>query len=238
MSQTWKSTILQILLKADFMKGNKTALTADYNVAGLLTDVVMRDAGPVFSFDAVVDKILMAMAMIVTAIGENRASEYRPYFLVDTTPLASGDRIPLEASGKPKYGVVSDFRDAYTDHYLTEQPREIVLGSRRQHPRRIIRPHHYYSDGIRVWHTRVDVTAEVVAWDREAERVLILTANHTENCPLPSDLLPCLEFGSLALIQRGEFNAQQAAASAPLFIQELSRIAGRTMEIPELAAKT
>lgn len=237
MAQTWKSTIIQILLKADFMKGDKAGLAADYNVVGVVDDDIMRDAGPAFSFEAVVDKILMAMTMIVTAIGENRQSEYRPYFLKDTIPLASGDKIPLVANGKPKFGVVSDFRDSYNDRYLTEQPREIVLGSRRQHARRVIRPFHYWTDDIRVLHTRVDVTAEVVAWDKTAERVLMITTNDVSPCPLPDDLLPALEFGSLALLQRGNFNAESAPANAQAFQQELARIAGKPMAVPELAAK-
>lgn len=240
MAQTWSSVIIQILIKGNFIKGNPAGVATAYDPSVLLSDSTLTDGGGEFPFGGVVDRILQAMSLIVTAIGSNRQSEYRTAFLEDTAGVASGALIPRVAASsatKYRFGVLSDVKDGSSGLYLTETAREIVLIARKNHTRQIVKPYQYYTDDTRLWHTRSTAKSEIVAWDKAAERAAMIASNHTSVCPLPDDLLPALEFGSLGVMHRNNFNIQQAEAEFAKFVAEINRIAGKQMPDAELAAK-
>jgi hypothetical protein len=107
----------------------------------------------------------------------------------------------------------------------------------RRSSRRHLDLYQYYTDDIRVWHTRPLVFAEFVAWDMGAERDAIINSNDTALCPLPDGLLPDFETGVLAKVYKDTFNAEAAQIQLQIFTQALARIANKTPAITETTLK-
>lgn len=238
MAQRWNTVLRQILLRGNFFAGTDSLVLAAYNTA-LQNNASMNNNKAEYPFEAVVDGTLQALIMMIQAIGENRESEYRGDFLDATGNIASGGSIPLfgSLSTRIRYGRISDVRDAASGIYLTHQPRTLVEIGRSIRPRRKLTLHHYFTDDVRVWHTRPQVVAECVTFDKAAERTNMLTLNDTTNCPLAEGLLPVLELGALAFIWRDTFNIEQAVRSWIQFKEELNKIAGKPMASAELPMK-
>lgn len=235
---TWSTVIRQVLLRGNFIAGDKTAVKTTYETA-LLTDTQITKGGAEYPFLGIVDAFLDAMEIIVGAIGANRESAYRRWFAADTANIASGGQIPTVSSiAAPRYGVLSNVRDATNGRYLTFQPRVMIrIAKEATHGRRKRDLYHYFTDDVVIEHTRTNVKAEIVAWSRDAEQTVILADNDTYECPLPNDLLPVLEYGALAFIYRDKFNLEQAVANYNKFAPEVNKIAGKQMAATELPAK-
>ena len=243
MARTWSKVLRQILLRGNFFAGDAAATRIAYLTAPLNDSILTRNAAE-YPFEAIADGVLQAMTQIVAAIGENRESNFRAPFLADTDPILNGGEIPdVSADGKPRYGLIRNVRE-YTDgsedyapRQLTHQPRTLIDIANRQSPRLSDTVFYYFTDDVRIWHTLDAVVAEIVAWDKEAERSAIVNNNATADCPLPDELLPALEFGSLSFIYRDTFNAENAAMNAQRFAPELQRIAGKPSADAELPSK-
>lgn len=237
----WNSIIVQTLLKGNFIAGPAATVASNYATAGNLSDANITKAGGEFSFAAIVDAILEAYGMIVGAIGNNVESEYRPWFADDTATILSGGLIPkVGTTGKPRYGMMSDMRDAADGKtFLSFQPRGLIDVANKFWPRNKQEIYQYWTDNLRVWHTRpAGAIGSIVTWDRPAERALILSANNTTPCPLPDSLIPVLtDFGGLAFIYRDVFNSDSAGAHLQLFQQELLKISGQPPAVTELNTK-
>lgn len=237
----WSNVLVQTLLKGNFIAGPAATVATNYATAGNLSDTNITKAGGEFSFAAVVDALLEAHGMIVEAIGNNRESEYRGWFVDDTTAILNGGLIPkVGATGKPRYGVMSDMRDAADGvTFLSFQPRGLVDVANKFWPRNKQEIYQYWTDDLRVYHTRpAGAIGSIVTWDRAAERALMLSANNTTPCPLPDALLTTLtDFGGLAFIYRDVFNSEAAGAHLQLFQQELAKIVGQPPAVAELNAK-
>lgn len=244
----WQIILRQILLRGNFLAGDAETLRLAY-LKEPLSKLVLTQNGAMYSFEAICDGVIQAMTLILSAIGENRESQHRSAFIQDTAPLVSGAVIPtLSASGASRFGVIRDVReyvdpavipfgDVILPKYLTHQPRTLIDVANRQHPRTAGLVYYYYTDDVRLWHTSGFASAEIVACDMERERENLVEANDAELCPLPVELIPALEWGSLAFIQRDTFNAEQAMMNHQKFAAELGRIAGKQVADLELPAK-
>jgi hypothetical protein len=235
--QTWSTVLRQILLRGNFYAGDQATLATAYATTPI-TDASITKSGGEYSFLALSDVTLQALAMIIRAIGENRESEHRIWFTQDTPALPTGSQIPtLAADGRSeRYGVLANVRDADDDTYLTSKPRRYVRIARSTSRRRKLSLYHYFSDDVIIEHTRSNVKAEIVAWDRQTEAANIV-ANNVSVCPLPDALLPDLEFGVLAFIWRDKFNLEQAMANAQKFAASLNAISGKQVATAETVLK-
>jgi hypothetical protein len=237
MAEKWNIVVRQILLRGNFLAGDAAQVKTDYETA-LIADAQIRKSASEYPFTALADAILSAMTMIVQAIGENRESEYRAWFRDFTNDILTGDQVPTIGSfGGSRFGVISNVKDSADDTYLTFQPRGIIQAANRGGSRRKLEIYQYFSDDVVIEHTRPAVKAEIVSWDRELERLAILTTNNVSDCPLPDALLEDLEFGTLSFIYRDKFNMEQAVANWNKFYPEINRIAGKQMASADLPAK-
>lgn len=240
MAVKWNSVIRQILLRGNFIAGDIAAVKATYEDT-LFDDTHLTNNGAQYPFSAIVDSMLQALTLIVQAIGDNRDSEYRTSFRDFTNILQNGDPIPtIGATGGSRYGVISNVFDIDNNRPLTFQPRRLIQTANETHGRRKLSLYQYFTDDIVIEHTRPEsggVKAEIVAWDREAEREAMIDRNDNADCPLPDALLPVLEFGSFSYIWRDTFNQEQAVKNWNLFYPEINRIAAKEMAATELPAK-
>lgn len=235
----WNKAIIQILLRGNFFTGDAATLAASYNTATTLNDAVITKNGAEYSFAAIVDGILQAMGMIILAIGTNRTGEYRDWFNDLTGNIADGGVIPTfgSSSTKLRYGLISDVIDASDSKFCNQQPRNLVEIAKARHPRQKIEPYVAWTDDIVIYHSRTNVKARCVTWDRAAERTAMISSNTTAVCPLPEGLMPLLENLSFFWIRRDTFNAEQSASAWALCQPELNRIAATEIFKPELPAK-
>lgn len=238
MATRWENVLRQIFLKGNFIAPGDATATASAYAASPITSAIITASGAEFPFTAVCDKVIAALELMIRAIGENRNSHYRAWFLDETPNVGDGARIPLESvANVPRIGVIANVRDADDGTYLTFAPRKAIQIARAAHPRRLIQPYQFYTDDVRIYHTRTFVVCEIVSWDRAAEYTNIVTNNNSTNCPLPEDLHPALEDGALALIHRDTFNVVQAEAAWQRFVPELNRIAGKPIADEEMLQK-
>lgn len=234
---TWNSIIRRVLVRGNFFSGDAAQLVTSYDTAHFTQSLVTRN-GAEYSFNAIVDSILDAHEMLVTAIGENPQSEYRRWFQDVTASIAHAELIPQTGTvTKERYGVISDVKDASLNRYLTHQPREMIETAKKGHPRMKLELFHYFTDNVRIWHTRTNVICEIVAWDKAAERAAIIANNEAAVCPMPSALHPALEIGSLAFIQRDAFGAEAAVEAWQQFFPVINKIAGKQIASQELPVK-
>lgn len=233
----WASVIREVLLRGNFFAGDNAAIAASYDTASFSQASITANGGE-YSFNALVDSILDAHAWMVKAIGENRNSEHRRWFQDVTASIANGGLIPTTGvTSKPRFGVISDVKDASDGRFCTEQPRAVIDICNRGHSRVKSEKYYFYSDDVRIFHSRINVVAEIVTWDRAAERSAIIANNGTAQCSMPEGLLPDLINGSLATIYRDTFRFSSAMVHWQVFAESLNRIAGKQIASLDLIQK-
>lgn len=233
----YNTIIRNVLIRGNFFAGDGSALESAYDTTHFSQASITRGDGE-YTFNAIVDAILLAHEMLVASIGENRESEYRAWFTEASGNITHGSTIPLVGTGaKTRYGVISNVKDSSQNIYLTHQPREMVEMARANHSRSITDKYYFFTDDVRIWHTRTNVIADIVTWSKTADRTAILANNNTAACAMPDALIPDLLNGSLAFIFRDIFRMEQALQHWQLFAASLNNIAGKQMASMELPAK-
>lgn len=218
----WNVIQRAIMLKANVVNAaDASTLASVYSVA-TIGQTELNDRGIEFPFNAINDAILDAGGMIVERIGQNVNSPYRSYFHDVTDAILDGGRIPeFSQAGHPVIGRIGSVRDATTNEELEMVPRQVVKGADSITLK--ISPHLYAIDGVRLWHTRTSVVADVVVWESQVERYW-LESSPRGICPFPDALHPTLVNGALSILFRGDFNSAQAPAFAGKFESVLATL--------------
>lgn len=127
--------------------------------------------------------------------------------------MATGATIPiLSSTSKPVIGIIGDVRDASTSQRCTavDYPEILRLTRLITASYFVTVPHHYYTDNVRIWHTRTNVTCDVVMWLESDQRTLMESTPARGACPFPESLIPALVEGALSALYKGQFNMDQA----------------------------
>jgi hypothetical protein len=228
MATLWNVVIRQILLQGDFFAGNAAAVKALYDIT-TFTDTQITKSGAEFPFKAIGDAALQAMTIIVSAIGHNRESQYRPWFQDVTDTLADGVTLPKtgsSASGsKQRFGKIGKVKDGSNSRICAHSPKEMVRIADSSHGRFNLNVYRFWTDDVTIHHNRTDVVAECVTWDRATELTYFI-ANNANNCSLPDELIPDLVIGALAFIHKDTFRGTEWKEQWALFAEKVNRIAG------------
>lgn len=222
---TWDKIQRQVILRANSLQANSSAALATAYSNANIGQTEMDDRAIEFPKVAIDDAILNACDRIVRLIGLNRTSEYRTYFNEVTAGIASGGLIPNTANSKPRIGIIGEVRDSTTGQKVVERSYQEI----RDLPNlatSVIRPtiHWYFSDNIRIWHSRTTVVIDVVTWDKGAQ-LTAMASNPRGTCPFPEDLHEAIVCGALTNLFKENLNNSQQQAWNALYQQTLATLA-------------
>lgn len=224
---TWDKIFRQVALKGGLLIVDSAA-TLETNYGNPLIDSAeLLTKGLVFPKPAVDDAILSAGDRIVRAIGENPTCSYRKDFTDITNSLANGAFLPqISASGAPIVGVVGAVRDAATGHELepTDLGRQEIDEINSCNLKSSV--YEYYTDSVRIWHTRVlnRVICDVVVWEKEAVRYWMNALIQRGDVDFTEDLHETLVNGALGELFRGTYNSDIAPIYNGKFENSLKEI--------------
>lgn len=208
--ETYDKIFRQVALRANQLQADTaTALQTAYTTA-LIGQTEMSDRAIEFPKEAIDDAILNAGDRIVNLIGLDKNSPYRGNFAGVTSNVASGSLIPLiSASSKSRIGLIGDVLDASTSKKLAAKDYQEVIGYSNMTLKQT--PHWYYTDNVRIWHTRTNVVIDIIVWDKSDQLTLLAQTGGGVRgaCPFPQDLHEALVCGALSYIFRGNFNNEQ-----------------------------
>lgn len=223
--ESYDKIIRQVMLRGNLLSSDSASTMDTSYTTALIGTSQIGDRGIEFPEDAVYDAILNAGDRMVGLIGLDKNSPYRNYFAGVTSSVATGAVIPIvDASSKSRVGVIGDVRDASTSKKLVAKDYQEVVGYSNLTLKQS--PHWYFTDNVRIWHTRTNVTLDIVIWDKVDQLTLM---NQTSggvkgNCPFPQDLHEALVCGALSYIFRGSFNHTQAPQWRGYFNDKLSEL--------------
>lgn len=223
MAETYEKIFRQVVLRANQLAADDTSALAASYVTSAIGDTQMADRAIEFPAMAINDAILNAGDRLVGAIGMDPYSPYRRFFAGVTANLATGSELPLLDSGnKTVVGVIGDVRDATSFKKLVSRNYQAVIGvSNLALLKQSV--HWYYTDNVRIWHTRDNVICDVVVWDK-ADQLTLLTTNPRGNCPFPQELHEALVCGALSYIFRSTFNIEQVMIWRRYFEAVIARL--------------
>lgn len=223
MAETWDKIQRSVILKANELRADSATSVATAYATVLIGATQLGDRAIEFPFTAINDAILDASGKIVATIGGNPQCPYRSSFQDQTNNISSGGSITeLSQSGAPIAGVINTVRDATTNKALEMKPRAVVTGYSNLTLK--ISPYYYYTDNVRIWHTRTNVVADCCVWDRAAERYWLESTFTRGDCPFPSPLHEVLIAGSLAMLFKDTFNNEQVQMWHTYFADSLLRL--------------
>lgn len=231
MPETWDKLFRAVAIRANLLSADTTsALETAYTDIDI-GQTELDDRAIEFPKAGIDDALLMAGDRVVRAIGAARFSPYRKDFTDTTAGLASGSLLPLHSNtGVPIVGVVGQVRDGTTDALCemldTREEVEAIRALTLKVP-----PHFAWTDNIRIVHTRTTIKADVVVWDKAAERVKMATSPRGD-CNFTEDLHEALICGACATLFRATFNNEQAQAWAQYFLTALDEIRGGSAVTP------
>lgn len=220
MAETWDKIQRQVLLRSNQLQADTAASLAANYVVPDIGDTEMGDRATEFPKVAVDDAILNAADRLVGMIGMDKNSPFRNYFAGVTSNVASGAVIPAVSSfAKNRVGVIGDVRDSATGKKLVAKEYQDVIGI----PNMTImcEPHWYYTDNVRIWHTRTNVVIDIVTWDK-LDQLSAMADNPRGDCPFPEELHEALVCGALSYIFRGDFNTGQVEIWRKYFEETLA----------------
>lgn len=225
MAETYDKIFREVALRANMLQADAAAtLNTNYNVA-LIGQTELADRAIEFGEYAIDDAILNAGDRMLALISADKYSPHRTHFAGVTANLATGALIPLIDSGsKSRIGVIGDVRDASTSKKLVAKEYQEVIGYSSLTVKQS--PHWYYTDNVRIWHTRTNVVCDVVIWDKSDQRTLMTqTAGSVRGaCPFPQSLHEALICGALSYVFRGDFNSEQVGIWRQYFEQTLREL--------------
>lgn len=229
--ESWDKIIRQILLRANILQADTAAtLAANYVVDGIGTTQI-SDRGTEFPIRAIEDALLNAADRLVDLISLDRKSIYRSYFHDTLTNITNGTLLsaytPVTNTNSKRVGVIGKvYADGDTTLIYTFRPYLDVINRLKMESMR--QPvYWYYTDNTRIWLTEDDgsVGADIVVWDKTAQRALMATAPRGA-CPFPEALHEALVCGALSYIFRSSFNSDQMTAWRNYFENTIQMLSG------------
>jgi hypothetical protein len=222
MSDTYDIIFRQVVLRANQLQANSASGLATNYGSATLDDTEMGDRAVEFPKTAIDDAILNAGDRIVGEIGLNPMSPYRSNFQGVTSNLSSGSLVPMvDSNSKSRVGLIGDVKDASTSAKLQLKSYEEVDAANRSGLVQNI--YWFFTDNTRIWHTRTDIVADVVIWDKADQRAL-LNSNPRGACPFPQNLHEALVSGALSYIFRKDFNSDQVKIWKGVFDEVLTTL--------------
>ena len=216
----------QVILRSNQLAADSASTLATAYAVTTIGNTQMADRAIEFPAKAINDAILNAMERMITLIGEDKNSPYRTFFHDVTASLANGATIPtISTNSKPRIGVIGDVRDATSSDVLQALPKQNVLSIRAMTLKQT--PLNYYTDNVRIWHTRTNVVADVVVFSITDE-IAKMESEPRGNCPFPDNAIEAIVIGALSYIFKDTFNLQQAEAYRSRWNDCLERIGIKT----------
>lgn len=229
MGQTYDKIFRQVALHANQIETvSASALQTSYQTS-TIGQTELGDRAVEFPFESINDGILRAGDKMIGVIGMNRKSPYRPFFHDVTGSLASGAVIPLTSTNsKTRVGHIGDVRDASSNALLKEVDSYAEIESLNTLKTNILKkaPHFYFYDGVRIFHTRTNVVADVVVWQKN-DQIALMESSPRGQCPFPEELHAGLVAGALSEMFRGSFNTEQAEMWRARFNDVLAMLGGQ-----------
>jgi hypothetical protein len=219
---SWDKIQREVMLKANQLNAaDASTLASIYSVTSI-GQTELNDRAIEFPFSAINDSILDACGKIVGVIGFNPNSPYRSYFHDTTDSISDGGRIPeYSQAGHPRVGVIGAVYDSSNSRECERVARQQVDGADALSLK--ISPYLFNSDGVRIWHTRTSVVADIVVWEAQVERYWMESAVRGE-CPFPDSLNGTIVSGALHYLFRSKFNNEQAEQWGVRFSDDLERL--------------
>lgn len=225
---TYDKIFRQVVLRANQLAADDSSSLSLSYVTAAIGQTQMDDRAIEFPKEAVDDAILNAGDRMVSLIGLDKYSPYRTFFHDVTSNIATGSAIPIVgAAGDPRIGVIGDVRDSSTNQKLLSRSYEDVIGYASLNVKST--PFWYYTDNVRIWHTRSNVVADIVTWNKDDQLTLMAATPTRGTCPFPEDLHEALVCGALSYLFRSSFNDGQVAIWRRYFDGVLARLEGRDM---------
>lgn len=227
MAETWDKIFRQVAMQSNLLSANDAATLETNYTNPVIGSTELADRATQFPFSAINDAILNAADRMVQLIGLDRASPYRIFFGDVTANIATGGLIPqVGSTGAKIQGVIGGIKDGTNDTKLIKRDYQDVTGIANMPTlKQASSIYWYYTDNVRIWHTRTNVKAEVVVWDKDAQRVLMSQAVTRGNCPFPENTHYILISGAKALLSRDGFNTEQSAVWRNEFNSGLPQLA-------------
>lgn len=222
MAQTWNYIFRQVILRGNLLASeNPTVLQSNYTVPAIGQSQMLGNATE-FPKEAVDDCIVNASDLLVGAIAADENSPYRGFFGSDSPNITNGSTIPLvSASGKPRIGVVGSIRDSSTNKKLKFKDFDSIANLENIDSLQEI--YWCYTDNVRLWHTRENVIADIIEWDKDSVYAA-LASTPRGTIPFPGDLHESLVCGALSFLFRNNFNVEQVDRWRQYFNQTLQRV--------------
>lgn len=210
MSELYNFLQAEVMLRGNEMQADSASALATSYTSTTPGATELGDRGVEFPPTAINDCMLSAEDAMVRRIGANPKSPYRNFLTDVSASVASGALIPIISSGgKSRIGVIGDVRDAGDSTLLTFAPKQVVLGVKVLGTNILKKAQYlYYEDHTRIWHTRTNITTDMVIFDKSDERTL-MTSSPRGTCKFPQDLHEMIVCGALSYMFRGDFNAGQ-----------------------------
>lgn len=225
MSESYDKIIRQVALRGNLIEpSSASAMETNYTTA-LFGSTQLGNRAIEYPITAIYDAILSAGDRLIGLIGLDKNSPYRPHFNSVTSSVATGAVIPLvDSTSKSRVGVIGDVRDASTSKKLVAKDYQEVIGYSNLTLKQT--PHWYFTDNVRIWHTRSNVTLDIVVWDKVDQLTLMAqtSGGAKGNCPFPQDLHEALVCGALSYIFRGDFNSEQVGIWRQYFNDKLQEL--------------
>lgn len=216
----WDTIFRQVALRANQLQADTTADLASNYEEPLIGQAEMTDRAIEFPELAIDDAILNAADRLVRVFAFDPYSPYRTPFLDTGTNLTNG--AVINDNIQNMVGVIGDVRDSITSTKLVAKEYSEVVGVSNLATLKQ-EPHWYYTDNIRIWHTRTIVKCDAVIWDKDEQLTLMQQTAGGErgDCPFPEDLHEALVSGALSYVFRGDFNSDQVKTWRAYFEQTL-----------------
>lgn len=219
---TWDTLQRSTILRANQLQADTAAALATSYTLATIGQTQMSDRAIEFPFVAINDALLDACDRIISAISMNVESPYRTFFAGVSGNISSGLTIPLVSTlSIPRVGMIGTVRDAATTKKMIFRPYEDVIGVSTMSLKQV--PFWYFSDNVRVWHTKSNVILDLVVWDKSTQ-LTAMSASPRGDCPFPQDLHETIIAGALSYLFRGDFNTQQISTWRNYFESKLASL--------------
>lgn len=211
------------MLRGNQMQADSAAALATLYASTTPDATSVGDRGTQFPPLAINDLILNAEEVIARRIAANPKSPYRNFLTEVSASIASGALIPVTSgSGKSRIGNIGVVRDASDSTVLTFAPKQVVLGVKALTTNILKKAQYlYFEDHTRIWHTRTNVTTDMITFDKSDERILMISSPRGA-CRFPQDLHELIINGALSYMFRGDFNAGQVGIVRRYFMDGLN----------------
>lgn len=223
MSLSYNTILRNVAIRINAIEGTTASdLETNYVVSPLTTtQVVSAD----FSFTPIKDAILLAEEKLAHAIANVGNHPWRRFLNGITASIAHQGIIPsTDASSNPIVGIYGAVRDASDGTICTEMPLEVIRRRVRNANSFYRAASYFYKiDGVRIEHTRTNVTIDVCVYNRTTQQTAINTL--TNNTVLPDALEEALVCGAVSYLVRDDAFSAQAALYRTYFQDTLAMIA-------------